>query len=645
MRYSGTALSLSRRLAQKKTTIEGLAPLLDVCRAASRLLVEKQPSGVELGSFAARLDTLTKRLESPLVFVATGTESVTAELGSAIESLDLPARLDAEPCQTQGNPELVVRIGGRDSSVHASRFLVGRDEGVEVPLKGMQHVSKRHLCFEPVGSGWTVTDVDSTNGTWLASPATALPIRLESSVASTITGPTRLWLGGEPGSVGTVELVVDLRLPVGSSAPDALVLCGPTPSMESLRTAERHPAMPILLCRNAALPAELSEGRLVGQWGDDIEAWLQQAAAVCVQTRHRQGVAELQNLLTDVVASVTAAIEGLARQADADRESIKASKSQGDKLKHLLDDAGKSMSEHHTRLRDAVRTKTDGQLNRRVASSLAARAASELAKYEPNLAMPCDLDLGVLRFQCIGQVTEKLNHVLQEMTEAWGTAIWASLAERRHAQVTRIREAIAAIPGAKPDWISSFEREREIGPKIIRRILMQPVVFSDTATLEHRNPLISILRSAQNSVMLLMMSMFMAARMGLLGRNEITLWLQRHDKIVLSLLVVLLVMAFISHFKGVAKAVRAAMQKDAEAILGYWISAIQEELETRLEHHAKEVKSVLDTKVSRAIDVANAQASDATSAAQTRISEAGSRIRQLEAYAEGLQVMVRTLPA
>jgi len=643
MRYSGNALSLSRRLAQKKTTLEGLAPLLDVCRAASRLLIEKQPQGVDLSPYAARLDALTKWLESPLAFVAFGTGPTLTELEGAIEGLDAPARLESFANAPQSSDELVVH-GPTCESVHRTGFFVGRDDAAEVSLVGSMHVSKRHLRFDRSAGAWTATDLGSTNGTWMERPLGSQAVRLVPNVAAPVGSRARFILGGEPGMAGSVELVAESKLQTKPAEPDVIVLVGPSPLLEALRIAETSAATPVLLCDGAVLPEELAQGRHLGEWARDSESWLQKAVAICTQARHQKGLSQLHALLNEVGASVAVVVDALTRQTDADREAIRSSKAEGERLKHVLDDAGKGLSEHHTRVRDAVRSKTDGQLNRRVASSLAARTAAELSKYEPNLAMPCDLDLGVVRFQCIGQVTETLTQVLQEMTQEWGTGVWTTLADRRQAQVVRLCEAIAKISGAKADWIPSFERERQVGPKVVRRILAQPVVFSDTVTLEHRNPIISILRSAQNSIMLLMMSMFMAARMGLLGRNEITLWLQQHDKQVMSLLVVLLVMAFISHFKGVAKTVRAAMQKDAEAILGYWISAIQDELETRFEQHAKEVKAVLDTKVSRAIDLANSQATEAASSAQTRISEAGSRIRQLEAYAEGLQVMVRTLP-
>lgn len=644
MRYSGSDLSLSRRLGQKKTALEGLAPLLDVCRAAARLLVEKQPPGVDLSPFAARLDTLTKWLESPLAFVAFGSGPTLTELEGAIEALDAPARLELCVNGSQSSDELVVH-GPTGESAHRTGFLVGRDDAAEVSLGGSLHVSKRHLRFDWSAGAWTATDLGSTNGTWLECPVGSRPERLVPQVAVRVASRTRFILGGEPGMAGSVELLVEPKFRTKTAEPDVIVLAGPGPSLDALRIVETSVATPVLLCDGALLPEELAQGRHLGEWAEGAESWLQTAVVICTQARHQKGLSQLQALLNEVGANIAAFVDALSRQADADREAIRASKVEGERLKHVLDDAGKGLSEHHARVRDAVRSKTDGQLNRRIASSLAARTATELAKYEPNLAMPCDLDLGVVRFQCIGQVTGKVTEVLQQMTEEWGTDVWMSLADRRQAQVVRLFEAIGKIPGAKTDWIPSFEREREVGPKVVRRILAQPVVFSDTITLEHRNPIISILRSAQNSVMLLMMGMFMAARMGLLGRNEITLWLHRNDKLVLSLLVVLLVLAFTSHFKGVAKTVRAAMQKDAEAILGYWISAIQDELETRLEQHAKEVKAVLDTKVSRAMDSANSQSAESVSAAQTRISEAGSRVRQLEAYAEGLQVMVRTLPA
>lgn len=643
MRYSGSALSLSRRLAQKKTTIEGLAPLLDVCRAAARLLVEKQPAGVDLGQFASRLDALTKRLESPLTFWVVGSDPP-PELDAAIDALDVPARLETPAPRPAVDQTLVLRRAAGES-LHKTAFVVGRDNAADVPLTASPHVSKRHLRFEPSSNGWMATDLGTTNGTWIASPLDAAPERVEPNVATPVARATRFILGGEPGLAGAVELVVEPRDQDKGVEPDVLVLCGLRPSLDALRLAERKPEMPILLCEGATIPDELALGRHIGEWGEDAEIWLQRAVAIGTQARNSRGLGDIQTLLQDVAANIASAVGALARQAEADRDLIKASKADGDKLKHLLDDAAKGLSEHHARLRDAVRSKTEGQLNRRIASSLAAKTAAELAKYEPNLAMPCDLDLGVVRFQCIGQVTGRITELLQQMTEEWGTSVWMSLADRRQAQVVRLYETIGKIPGAKADWVPSFEREREVGPKVVRRILAQPVVFSDTITLEHRNPIISILRSAQNTIMLLMMGMFLGARVGLLGRNEITLWLQQHDKQVMSLLVVLLVVAFISHFKGVAKTVRAAIQKDAEAILGYWISAIQDDLETRLEHHAKEVKAILDTRVARAVDSANSQAAEAVSAAQTRISETGSRIRQLEAYAEGLQVMVRTLPS
>lgn len=642
MRYSSSDLSASRRLAQKKTTIEGLAPVLDACRAAARQLIEKQPAGVDLSQSASRLGALTKRLESPLIFWVVGSDPPT-ELDAALDALDVPARLETVAPRSPADQSLLLRRPAGES-LHKAAFVVGRDPAADVPLTESPHVSKKHLRFERSNIGWTATDLGATNGTWIASPPDAGPERLEPNVATPVAKATRFILGGEPGMASVVELVVEPHQRDQSVEADALVLCGPRPSLDALRLAESKPEMPILLCEGATIPDELGRGRHIGEWGEDNELWLQRAVAICTQTRYSRGLGEIQSLLQDALSNIADAIEALARQTDADRDLMKASKADGDKLKHLMDDAAKGLSEHHARVRDAVRSKTEGQLNRRIASSLAAKTAAELAQYEPNLAMSCDADLGVVRFQCISQVADKLTEMLQKTTEDWSVGIWRSLADRRQAQVVRLREAIAKIPGARADWIPSFEHERDAGPKVVRRILAQPVVFSDTIALEHRNFIISILRSVQNSVMLLLMGSFMAARMGLLGRSEITLWIQRNDKLILSLLVVLLLMAFISHFKGVAKTVRAAMQKDAEAILGYWISAIQDELETRFEHHAKEVKAVLDTKVSRAVDSANAQASEAASAAQTRISEAGSRIRQLEAYAESLQAMVRTLP-
>ena len=65
--------------------------------------------------------------------------------------------------------ELRVTTGeGEEHTVplDASRIVFGRDEGCDFVLSE-QRASRTHCAFEPVGRGWRVVDLQSSNGTWL----------------------------------------------------------------------------------------------------------------------------------------------------------------------------------------------------------------------------------------------------------------------------------------------------------------------------------------------------------------------------------------------------------------------------------------------------------------------------------------------
>lgn len=60
----------------------------------------------------------------------------------------------------------VHRPAGRDVVVLAGRRVVlGRDQDSDVALSGDNAVSRLHAVLEPVGSGWSVRDLGSANGT------------------------------------------------------------------------------------------------------------------------------------------------------------------------------------------------------------------------------------------------------------------------------------------------------------------------------------------------------------------------------------------------------------------------------------------------------------------------------------------------
>lgn len=66
-------------------------------------------------------------------------------------------------------PQLVVQAGpmqGASFRLRRDTCLIGRDDGVDVLVEDFR-VSRRHAVIERTGDRLTLTDVGSTNGTWL----------------------------------------------------------------------------------------------------------------------------------------------------------------------------------------------------------------------------------------------------------------------------------------------------------------------------------------------------------------------------------------------------------------------------------------------------------------------------------------------
>lgn len=77
-----------------------------------------------------------------------------------------PIVVPQAPAPHTGSPTLV----GLDGPLSGRRFLlggpleVGREaSGIALPFDGT--ASRRHARFEPIGAGWQVVDLGSTNGT------------------------------------------------------------------------------------------------------------------------------------------------------------------------------------------------------------------------------------------------------------------------------------------------------------------------------------------------------------------------------------------------------------------------------------------------------------------------------------------------
>jgi hypothetical protein len=92
-------------------------------------------------------------------------------------------------------PRAYVDIGGRRIAVGPAGSLIGRSADADIVIAANE-VSRRHAQIAPDNEGWTLTDLDSTNGVRLNGRPIGVPTRLQD---------------GDVIEVGAVELIFEVR--------------------------------------------------------------------------------------------------------------------------------------------------------------------------------------------------------------------------------------------------------------------------------------------------------------------------------------------------------------------------------------------------------------------------------------------------
>ena len=104
-----------------------------------------------------------------------------------------PAR--AEPAVAEVLPQAWVDIAGRRIPIGPAGSVIGRSADVDIVIAAHE-VSRRHAQILPDRDGWTLTDLDSTNGVRLNGRPLGVPTRLQD---------------GDVIEVGAVELIFEVR--------------------------------------------------------------------------------------------------------------------------------------------------------------------------------------------------------------------------------------------------------------------------------------------------------------------------------------------------------------------------------------------------------------------------------------------------
>ena len=76
----------------------------------------------------------------------------------------LPGRVDGHPAAAERRA--FVEVGGTRVEVGAAGITIGRSNDLDIVLAASE-VSRHHARVAPVGDGWTLTDLESTNGVLL----------------------------------------------------------------------------------------------------------------------------------------------------------------------------------------------------------------------------------------------------------------------------------------------------------------------------------------------------------------------------------------------------------------------------------------------------------------------------------------------
>ena len=102
-----------------------------------------------------------------------------------------PPGAASSPVATEVLPQASVDIGGQRIPIGPEGAVVGRSSDADIVIASHE-VSRRHAQILPDRDGWTVTDLDSTNGVFLNGRPLGVPTRLQD---------------GDVIEVGAVELV------------------------------------------------------------------------------------------------------------------------------------------------------------------------------------------------------------------------------------------------------------------------------------------------------------------------------------------------------------------------------------------------------------------------------------------------------
>jgi len=100
-----------------------------------------------------------------------------------------------EPLLGEVLPSAFVEIAGRRVPIGPGGSVIGRSNEADIVIAAHE-VSRRHAQIAPAHDGWTITDLDSTNGVRLNGRPIGVPTRLED---------------GDVIELGAVELVFEVR--------------------------------------------------------------------------------------------------------------------------------------------------------------------------------------------------------------------------------------------------------------------------------------------------------------------------------------------------------------------------------------------------------------------------------------------------
>jgi hypothetical protein len=106
-----------------------------------------------------------------------------------------PPEAPSPPLAAEVLPRAAVDIGGRRIPIGPDGSLIGRSGDADIVIAAHE-VSRRHAQILPDRDGWTLTDLDSTNGVRLNGRPLGVPTRLQD---------------GDVIEVGAVELIFEVR--------------------------------------------------------------------------------------------------------------------------------------------------------------------------------------------------------------------------------------------------------------------------------------------------------------------------------------------------------------------------------------------------------------------------------------------------